>query len=348
MAKKRDVERNFEVHTNPHPDPLVRDIPNVLRRATPEELEERERNVRALVALQKWDGKRFWKNRRIVFALEDVEAFTELLKASFPRIRFLDEKALGARKHEAFGSVHIARCEPKLRYFDSLADPDQKWFLCWLEPEGWKPKIGPTRFAPNARCILNEPPLQFEFRGMRAVLYMNYSTGQAFRRKDKPLPPCWVRPDGELLAHPRVGDTEHKAFLGKVYNLVTKIATNKLVCVDTLTGRALVPPKLRGEKVWVGHHALAWCREHPRHFLAGYFRPADEAEWRSRLPTELPDYLSEEEAHERFVARVRFEQQARRKRQLAEGNGIVSSGNSKKEPGAKSPSKQTRPKKKGG
>ena len=146
MAKRPDSERNFEVHTNPHPGPLVRDIPNVLRTATPEELEQIERDVRALAALQKWDGKRFWKKRKIVFALEDVEAFTELLKASFPRIRFLNEQALGSRKHAAFGSVHIDRCEPKLRYFDSLADPDQKWFLCWVEPEGWEPKIGPTRF----------------------------------------------------------------------------------------------------------------------------------------------------------------------------------------------------------
>ena len=173
MAKRPDSERNFEVHTNPHPGPLVRDIPNVLRTATPEELEQIERDVRALAALQKWDGKRFWKKRKIVFALEDVEAFTELLKASFPRIRFLNEQALGSRKHAAFGSVHIDRCEPKLRYFDSLADPDQKWFLCWVEPEGWEPKIGPTRFAPNARCIVNEPPLQFDFRPMRAVIQLS-------------------------------------------------------------------------------------------------------------------------------------------------------------------------------
>lgn len=351
MTNEKGTKRNLEVHTNPHPERLFHMMPaNVLRKATPEELEQQERDVRARAALQKWLGKRFWKIREFVFTPEDEQAFTDLLKETFPNIRFLDEDALGKRKHEASGE-QVAAKEPELRYFDSLADPSNYTFTCWLEPEGWQPKIGPTRFAPKARCILNEPPLQFEFQATRAVQPTAYTTGDRFRQKDKPLPPAWSRPSGRMIARPRVDDAEYKAFLGKAYKLVTKIATNKLIFTDPLTGWSRETPNPRGENLWVGYHALAWCRENPRHFLDGSYRPAEEAEWRCKIPKNHPDYLTRDEAHERLDERVRFEFEKLKEenRKLAEAKGNGTDAKSKKKSAAKKSSKsKTRPKKKGG
>ncbi|MEX0922536.1 MAG: hypothetical protein WDZ84_07155 [Rhodovibrionaceae bacterium] len=350
MENKSNKKGKLVVHTNPHPKPLFHMAPaNVLRKATLEELEQQERDNRAFLALQKWLGKRFWKIREFVFTPEDEQDFSDLLKETFPTIRFLDKDALGQRKHAASGSAQTDR-EPELRYFDSLADPSESWFLCWLEPEGWQPKIGPTRFAPKARCILNEPPLQFEFHPMHAIQTTAYSTGDQFRRKDKPLPPTWSLPSGYMQAHPRVDDSEYKAFLGKAYRLVTKIATNKLIPTDPLTGWSRKTPKPRGENLWVGHHALAWCLENPRHFLDGSYRPAEEAEWRCRIPKKHPDYLTIEEAYERMEERFRFEYEKLKEenRKLVKAKGAGVQANSKKKPFKKSTSPQKPPKKKGG
>ena len=350
MAKKREGERNFEVHTNPHPERLFHILPaTVLRTLTPEEAKKSERELRAFAALQKWRGKRFWKKREFVFTPEDEQAFTDLLKETFPNIRFLDQDALGEGKHQAYGERR-STTEPELRYFDSLADPSNHTFICWLEPKGWQPKIGPTRFAPNSRCILNEPPLQFKFHPARVVHSTAYSYGDTFRQKDKPLPPTWSRPSGRLQANPCLDDTEYKAFLGKAYKLVTKIATNKLIPTDPLTGWSHETPRPRGEPLWAGHHAIAWCRENPRHFLGSTYRPADEAEWRCKIPREHPDYLSFAEASERLVERIRFdiEKQNEEHRKFAEAKSGGARGKSKKQPARKRPKSANPPKKRGG
>ena len=269
--------------------------PEVIKRR-----EEEERQQRRWEEARRRAKQHRYKKRPVVFTEEDEQAYTDLLLAAFPGISIVDHDDLFDQKRLA-AAAETGK-PPRIRRYRSLADQSCLHFSCWMEPEGWQPVVETTDADPPLYRIANLPRLRFEFLADRGVVTNNYHNATWFREWDTPLPPIWSRDASSLEAFYHVDDEEHRQFLRKAYRLVTKIASNRLFAVDEITGRAKTAPTKSGSKTWVGNHALAWCRENPHHLLWDNYRPADEYEERRRIPIEHPDYLTPQEARDRFFA----------------------------------------------
>lgn len=340
MAKKDGRRKSSAPNPDPHPEPLFRSGAHLIRRTEevdpehPDAVWNRKIRDRVLASIEEAPYQR-QKDRYFVFTEDDERAFSDLLKEAFPTIRFYRDP-LDSDQEELATAQREGRT-PRLRAADSLADPEVRSFHCWLEPEGWTPRIESHWLRPNRLVIRNLPHLSFTYRNERTPQKNRYSNLTVFRRKTKPLPPLITLYEGNLRAHYRIDDEPYKAFLRKAFNLVTKVASNKLIIVDEITGSTPGPPKPRGEKYWAGYHALAWCKEDLRRVLTRErYRPADEWEWRSKIPREHPDYYSPKEASELLEARFNkefdaFTEEAReRRRQLREEDKVRMSRKGKK------------------
>lgn len=351
MGKKDGKNKNDGERPDPHPGPLIHSAARAIVPARPEDENDPEVIRKRLATQQRYAEaaqrakERRKKSRKVVFTEDDERDYSELLLEAFPGIRFVslddvsDQKILSAA--DAVGRPL------QLRYFDSLAEHRVYSFFCWLEPEGWEPEIAPDPLTPGKFQVVNLPRLRFSYESDRGILEDGYFFSSSFRVLKKPLPPLWSRDAGAFHARFRIDDEEHQAFVRKAFRLVTKIASNRLFWVDQITGRAMGPPNKRGTDIWAGNHALAWCRENPRHLLCDNLRPEEEYEERSKIPELHPDYLSSEEGQRRLYIRAEAELQAFYEEVLAHRREMAKQQMS--ETAAKIRSKSANPpKKKGG
>lgn len=242
--------------------------------------------------------KRF-RRREVVFTPADERAFSSVLRKTFPNIRFLGDYQDVVRD---FFAKDPGRKElPELPYVEDLSKVRAGWRIGWLEPEDWVPEFTPSHHTGKI-VLANAPRLAFRyFIAQRRVFQNDHSMVTTYRIKDKPLPNNRVRMPDTLHVSFLPFDDDARKFAARIMRLVSKVAVNTLIRVDSITGYSWMPPA-RERDVWVGHDALAWCRKSPRNFADINLRPGDEAEERHKLPKDDPDFYSLEEASERMHA----------------------------------------------
>lgn len=241
---------------------------------------------------------------------KDERDLDGLLRAAFPRLRTI--KDVYWERHEDGDRVYPDRPDEPLEYVSGLpavrdcGDPTVK---LWNEPEGWEPEWYPSRaldpylhrYGSHHDCpiryyIGNEPKQQFRYDagGYQMNGIVSGWLIENFNRF--PVPPVIVLKSGYLSAVHEEGDIETKRFLDKVWRIIKKFATNKLIFANPYTNRFPRPPE-KGVWTWAGPDAIDWCRLSPHHFLSGDYRPADEYD---------PDMLEELEEDELWRARWRM------------------------------------------
>jgi hypothetical protein len=166
----------------------------------------------------------------------------------------------------------------------------------WLEPPNWRPRWRKRKRA-DILVIENFPRLHFSFfRGRfecpdirrTAPLEGNpkprtYGLNNPALALDKNEP--IILTGDRMLGGWKKGDDRARAFVHKVWRILGKMSTNRLVAVDPRTRQPIPPdgspttePYLRAAR-----HALAWARGRRHNYLqwgwwykpAGYFdRPA--------------------------------------------------------------------------
>lgn len=243
--------------------------------------------------------KKRFRRREIVFTSADEQAFSIVLRETFPEMRFLDH--VESKVSDYFAANPRRKTMPTLPYVDDLSEVSVGWRTGWLEPEGWKPEFAPIGFN-GQRKLANPPRCAFRyFDAKRRILTNDYTKLTAFRMKDKPLPQNKVRMPTTIHVAFLPFDEDAKKFAAKVMRAVSKVAVNTLIRVDPITGYSRMPPA-RDRNIWVGYDALAWCRENSRNFVDLNLRPGDEAEERHKLPKDDPGYYTLKEASERLRA----------------------------------------------
>ncbi len=306
MTKKHDAGKDAATYPEPRQTPRIYHAAKAIVLAKeedpndPEVVKRREDQRRRYEHIARQKKLYKYKYRLVACTTEDEQAFTDLLKKTFPGICIVSHD--DAENQKLLAAALQEGKAPQLQRFDSLADPDCLHFFCWLEPEDWQPIVEAVDSEPPRYRIVNLPRLRFEFLADRGVVKNNYYNVSWFREIGKPLPPIWSLDASSLEARYHIDDREHQDFLRKAYRLITGMASNRLIAVDEVTGRARTAPTKRGGKTWVCTHALAWCREHPGHMVSGRYRPADEYDSRSKIPETHPDYLTGLEGEQRFIA----------------------------------------------
>jgi len=228
----------------------------------------------------------------------DASAFSEALRAAFPRIRFVSydyaEKFFDFADWKAACDTAHLRGEDSPRsleftrdpgdelpdYFPSLADVAERRFWVWVEPPNWRPRWRRRKRA-GILTIENFPRLHFYFwRGG----FNLPDPRRAKERQDDPDPEIFDLPlqplsldrneaitlrGDRMLGGWKKGDDSAKAFIDKVWRILGKVSTNRLVSVDSRT-RQPIPPDgtaLTEPYVRAATDALRWARWRRHNYL---------------------------------------------------------------------------------
>lgn len=240
---------------------------------------------------------------------KDERDLDALLHEAFPSLRTIREHYW--KRYDGGKTVYPKRPGEPLEYVSGLPavrDGGIRSVNVWNEPDGWAPEWYPSRSqlpldhpdpesddAPIRYFIGNEPRQKLRYHA--AGYKMNgIATGWLVENFNRhPVPPVIVLEGAFLVAQYADGDTETIRFLDKVWRIVKKFATNKLVRVNPYTNHFLRPPE-KGVWTWAGPDAIDWCRLSPHHLLGSNYRPADEYH---------PDLLEELDEDEEWRARWR-------------------------------------------
>lgn len=235
----------------------------------------------------------------VVMTRLDAFEFSEALRKAFLRIRFVRkdyaEKFIDypAWRKACLEACGAGRRTPKRLefarspdgewpdYFPSLGDVLENRFHVWVEPPGWRPRWR-TLKREDVLFIDNIPRLRFTFhRGGFACPDPRRADGL---HGDPHLPTqnlvmqpmCIDRKETILLDGHRMlggwkkGDDAAKTFTHKVWRILGKMSTNRVVCVDKRT-RMPVPPdgSASAEPYFrAAHDALRWARGRRHNYLS--------------------------------------------------------------------------------
>jgi hypothetical protein len=261
----------------------------------------------------------YWKPFRVkvlecvVMTRYDALTFSEALHEAFPRVRFVSETYADKyiddpAWHDACREAARARRRAPKRldftrslngewpdYFLSLADVLERSFYVWVEPPKWRPRWKLIKRA-DLLVIDNLPRLHFTFRrGGFACPDPRRADGL---HGDPHLPTrdLELRPDPIDRKEPIVleghrmlggwdkGDDVAKAFVHKVWRILRKMSTNRVVSIDKRTlepvppdGSATVESCFRA-----ANDALRWARGRRHNYLAWnghWFKPERYFDW---------------------------------------------------------------------
>lgn len=255
----------------------------------------------------------------VLVTREDALNFSEELRKAFPRIRFLsrnyvdkffDEDAWRQAGREA---DRAGRPRPRRLdftrdpagawpdYFMSLADVLETRFLVWLDSPNWRPRWRVYR-RKDLLALENEPRLRFTFQ--RSTFSLPDPRRRDGLHGDPHLPTRDLESDPDIIdrkepvlleGHRMLGgwdkgDDAGKAFIHKVWRILDKMSTNRLVTVDRRTFMPIPPDGSAGPESYVraASDALDWARGRRHNYLSWggrlfkpemyfkWYRPSDE------------------------------------------------------------------------
>jgi hypothetical protein len=240
--------------------------------------------------------------------LHDAYNFSEGLRKAFPRIRFVpqyfgdkfidypgwkaaiaDAERAGERAPTRLDFTRDPDGELP-DYFPSLGDVLETTFCVWDEPPGWQPRWRRSK-ASGGLYLANLPRRHFYFaRGgfdcpdvRRTAPLEGNPEPNTHGLANPPFPldakeAIYLRGE-RMMASWAKGDESTRRFVHKVWRILDKMATNRLVAVDRRT-REPVPPDGSAETepyVRAARGALAWARARRHNYLSWsgrLFKPA--------------------------------------------------------------------------
>ena len=134
------------------------------------------------------------------------------------------------------------------------------------EPD-WRPEFERDTEYPEWFNVLNSP-----------CRYIHYSRTGWFWGGWQPAQWSFDLPTpefGTFSTNYNPDDAGQRAFVNKVWNILSKLATNRMksgIAKDmvVLSGDA------GGGMIWAGHHILKWCASEPRRMVDGWALPCDD------------------------------------------------------------------------
>lgn len=194
-------------------------------------------------------------SRQIFFTLADELAFSEILKAKFPQILFA-VRGKGGKKDD-------------LTEVPDVPSADGKRVNILIPPDGWSPTYKEVEFVPGNYGITNYPEESIYIMPSSKLLMEH---GPLIGSGPPMLGMGWIM----VGISDRLTPTE-KSFSGKVWRLVSKIATHRLKAGCTWQPNFQWRDGIGGQMHWAGWDAVRWAFEDDRRVFSSslHFRPED-------------------------------------------------------------------------
>lgn len=191
--------------------------------------------------------------------------FSEALRERFPTIKYL-----------IYSGSRIPPCS--LSAFDSLTDvPGETTYIVVPDSSDWRPVPG---FDPQdgGWIEFKNIPRHGHLHYQRSVWDWSFY-GSPRISYDPPTINY-----GEIFGSYEPWNPEHKTFLSivrRVWRIIGELTTNRCKCGHPLGNKLMdwevqLMEDAKGGDIWLGHHALEWCRAHPRRMLCGSYRACDD------------------------------------------------------------------------
>lgn len=193
------------------------------------------------------------KARRLVMDDMDDAMLSLALRDAYPRMVFFPS-----------GSPLFV---PDLGLRATIPECDSGVVGAFVPEPGWEPRFERDTRYPDWFRLQNPPKLSF-----------NYSRTHWFWRSWEPAHWAFDPPTpeaGAISTGYDPDDAEERAYVNKVWNILGKLATNR-VKSGISRDRVVLQKDAGGKMCWPGHHMLEWCAAAPRRMIEGAFRPCDD------------------------------------------------------------------------
>ncbi len=244
----------------------------------------------------------------VLMTLPDSFHFSEALRKAFPRIRFVREDYSRKFRDYAAWKAAIGEAEQAGRpspsaldftrdpgnewpdYFSSLGDVLEDHFCVWVEPRNWRPRWRASRLS-DSYYLANLPKLNFyisrggfAFADVRRTAPLEGNPEPEIHGLTYPPFPLDTKEiidlrGGRISASWFKGHEAGRRFVHKVWRILDKMSTNRLVAIKRGTTEPIPPdgsPSMQ-QGVRALRGALSWARARRHNYLScsfGRFKPA--------------------------------------------------------------------------
>lgn len=192
--------------------------------------------------------------RYVYFTKADEAALSRELAAKYPNVRFLEDKDWPTADVEFLPSVDAAKA----------------WTVYLFAPEaGWEPEIGPSRNKSGYR-VQNLPE--------KIGILMRSSNGWGEKECTPDGEPRWIEQGTLHIPYTPPCPKGQAEYMRVLWRIFDRIATWRLKPYKRQPRVALNWEKT-DKRVWAGHDAVRWAREHPLRMFTGgngpFYRPLE-------------------------------------------------------------------------
>ena len=204
-------------------------------------------------------GKGHSRYRECRWTTEDERAFSYILKEAFPGLIICT----------------VDTDNEKLNYYDTIADSrEYKYPIVYLPEPGWKPKfvVKDPKYFPDMKCLDNGPGRHVSILRSRLIErdLRNAKPGSVGDMEPPNRRVTYLDNSGYIQSYYHDGRPEEKAFVAKVFRLMTDYMTNSFEVVDLKTDEVIAVE--HGTILWSGRDVVHRCREEKDFFLFAGFR----------------------------------------------------------------------------
>jgi hypothetical protein len=204
--------------------------------------------------------------RRVVFTKCDELVFALAIKDSFPSAVFLD-----GHRMKTPDDIHA----------DWIEIGSGSIFIVAPEGDAWRPMFGSNAEYLSWTEIENLPSRSVQFFSSTWDWGMKGWQPRAHQLAFEV--PTLMEGDIGRKYDPDAPDTAvFLTFTRQLFRIVSRIGTNRFKAGSTRSNEVehgtdeLRMRDAKRRNLWLGHHALEWCRQSPRRMLDGAYRPCDD------------------------------------------------------------------------
>lgn len=196
----------------------------------------------------------------------------ERLRSRHVTMDDMDDAILSLALRDAFPTIVFyssgtAWKQPCREFFRTIPECRTCVVTALVPEPGWRPIFVKDEAWPYNYFMPNFPSCSLHYTRTRWFWGSWQPANWSF---DLPTPQF-----GTISTNYDPADTEQRAFANKVWNILSKVATNR-----TKSGisrdRRVLSENVGGGQIWAGHHMLKWCAAGPRRMVDGSRLPCDD------------------------------------------------------------------------
>lgn len=184
----------------------------------------------------------------------------------------MDDAMLSLALRDAFPTIAFSSggrplTAPLIDFRPTIPETGSSVVNAWIPDRDWRPKFRRDENYPRWFRLLNPPRYVIHYTRTSWFWGGWEAARWAF---DLPTPEF-----GTIGTNYDPDEPQDRAFVNKVWNILKKLATNRMKSALAMD-RVVLSRDAGGGMMWAGHHVLKWCAAEPRRMISGCRRPCDD------------------------------------------------------------------------